>query len=80
MNEEKSVDISIEIDPLFSFHKLNSQGMEKAKRIAEIYSIIKKDLEYLCGDGREFSIVKTKLEEACFFSKKAMATKSENQE
>jgi hypothetical protein len=71
----------LEIDPLFQVHILNDQGKQKATVIACKFH------ELLCSlrglglkEGRELSIVKTKLEEACFFAKKSMANESENQE
>jgi hypothetical protein len=39
------------------------------------------NLEAITGaGGREMAIVRTKLEEAAFFAKRAMATQAENQE
>jgi hypothetical protein len=38
------------------------------------------DLQEVCPESREFSITKTKLEEACFFAKKSVAIQPENQE
>jgi len=38
-------------------------------------------LEGMCGtEGREMAIVRMKLEEACFFAKKAMASQKHNQQ
>lgn len=67
------------IDPLFQFHRLNDDGIKKAEAIAETFTVILADLKRWCPDGREFSIVKTKLEEASFFAKKSMANAPENQ-
>lgn len=67
------------VSPLFQFHKLNKGGIQKAVNIAETFDILLRDLQRWCPDGREFSIVKTKLEEASFFAKKAMASAKENQ-
>lgn len=67
-------------DPLFQVHRLNEKGMERAKAIAELFDILLEKLTPHCIGGREFSITRTKLEEACFFAKKAMASQPENQE
>lgn len=69
------------IDPLFTFHRLNPSGVEKAIKIAEVFTDLKNRLSGLCPENtREFAIVKTKLEEASFFAKKAMAGDVVNQE
>jgi hypothetical protein len=66
--------------PEFTFHLLNDIGKEKAIQVADIFSGTLNRLEFVCGQtGREMSIVRTKLEEACFFAKKAMAVREENQ-
>ena len=64
----------------FEVHKLNEKGQGLAKAIAgEFYGFLC-SLEGMCGkEGREMAIVRTKLEEACFFAKKAMANQKENQ-
>ena len=67
------------IDHLFEFHRLTEDGITKAKSIAEAFTNLLYDLEKLCPTCREFSIVKTKLEEASFFAKKAMANDPSNQ-
>lgn len=67
------------MDPLFEVHKLNENGLKLAAGIAEIFNNAKDQLSTYCPDGREWSIVKTKLEEACFFAKKAMANDPKNQ-
>jgi len=66
---------------LFQFHKLNGIGMVKAESIAKDFGKLLGSLKVTLGDqeSREFSIAKTKLEEACFFTKKAMAIQKENQ-
>lgn len=67
------------IDPLFRFHKLNEDGCNKAHSIACAFDELLRTLKSLCPEVREFSIVKTKLEEASFFAKKAMANDVTNQ-
>ena len=68
------------MDPVFEVHMLNEDGKGKANVIAA------KFYELLCvlegiglGPSREMSIVRMKLEEACFFAKKAMANEKSNQ-
>ncbi|HZR56339.1 MAG TPA: hypothetical protein VFA74_05670 [Terriglobales bacterium] len=69
------------MDQLFAFHKLNDEGQKKAVAIADTFGILLATLRSLCPEQtREFSIVKTKLEEACFFAKKSMAIQPENQQ
>lgn len=64
----------------FAVHMLNEQGKQKAGEIARAFENLLNNIEAICGtDGREISLVKTKLEEASFFAKKMMAQKPENQ-
>lgn len=62
------------MSPEFQTHILTDEGIEKAKMIAQVFDDTLVQLEALCPrNTREFSICKTKLEEACFFAKKSMA-------
>lgn len=67
------------IDTLFQVHRLNEDGLKKAEEIAGAFNNCLINLRGMCPEGREFAIVKTKLEEAAFFAKKAMANVKENQ-
>jgi hypothetical protein len=60
----------------FAVHMLTEDGKYKAKVIAEAFNNCLHALERVCAEGREMAIVKTKLEEACFFAKKSMAQKN----
>ena len=62
----------------FAVHMLNADGKEKAGEIALAFDHLLAQLEVLCPAGRELAIVRTKLEEACFFAKKAMASDASN--
>jgi hypothetical protein len=63
----------------FAVHILNDEGIAKANLIKSMFNAFLDELQERCGPGREFSIVKTKLEEACFFAKKSMANQEVNQ-
>jgi hypothetical protein len=68
------------MDPAFEVHMLNEDGKGKANVIACKFHELLCGLEGIgIGPSHEMSIVKTKLEEACFFAKKAMANQKENQ-
>ena len=62
----------------FAVHMLNESGKIKAAYIALAFDECLDKLLRLIPTCRETSIVKTKLEEACFFAKKAMAKVPEN--
>ncbi len=64
----------------FATHILNESGKQKAAAIQETFDTALNTLATICKPGRELSIVKTKLEEASFFAKKAMATDADNQQ
>lgn len=59
--------------PAFQVHMLTDDGKVKAARIANVFDAALTELQAICPGGREMSIVTTKLEEAAFFAKKAMA-------
>jgi hypothetical protein len=64
----------------FEVHLLNEQGIEKAKALAVAFDELLTKLEPLMPlSSRYTSLVCTKLEEASFFAKKAMAILPENQ-
>ncbi len=57
----------------FAVHMLTDDGKKKAALIADAFDNVLGRLNELCPAGREMAIVTTKLEEASFFAKKAMA-------
>lgn len=65
--------------PEFEVHMLNESGKEKSRSIAMAFDILLNNLENDMKEGRYLSIVKSKLEEACFYAKKSMASRKENQ-
>lgn len=68
------------MDPLFKVHMLNAEGKRLALEISCMFEDLLLGTTSICGTGREMAIVRTKLEEACFFAKKAMASLPHNQE
>lgn len=64
----------------FAVHMLNDEGKQKAARIQELFDYCLNGLEEVCMEGRHLAVCKTKLEEACFFAKKAMAINLNNQQ
>lgn len=69
------------IRPEFTVHRLNAAGLSFAEQVAQVMSRTLNELETLCGAGsREMAIVRTKLQEASFFAKRAVAERPEFQE
>lgn len=63
----------------FRVHMLNEKGKGLASEIAGAFDELAARLFLICPQGRELAIVMTKLEEACFFAKKAIANVEANQ-
>ena len=59
--------------PEFRTHTLTEDGKAKAAKIAMAFDSLLAELETIVPTGRPLSLVKTKLEEACFYAKKGMA-------
>lgn len=57
----------------FQVHLLNEEGIHVAKTLAYKFSVIANWIQSVGIEGRELSIALTKLEEASFFAKKAVA-------
>ena len=69
------------IHSAFTVHKLNGGGLARAKQLAEKFSELAAFIDSVApASSREKSLAMTKLEEASFFAKKAMAINPENQE
>jgi len=64
----------------FTVHKLNERGMAMAVDIARIFADTLALLDDIVTVGRERALIVTKLQEACFFAKRAIAFNPANQE
>lgn len=65
----------------FAVHILNKDGLERAGELAKQFSSFLDGLEATCGvGGREMALVRTKLQEASYYAKRAIAMLPENQE
>lgn len=62
----------------FESFNLTVEGLNNLDRISAQFDHLLETLAVLCPTGREFSIAKTKLEEACFFAKKSAASSPTN--
>lgn len=61
----------------FQVHMLNEQGKIKAVDLANLFAHCLDEVEKICGEeGREMALVRTHMELASFYSKKAMAPKN----
>lgn len=69
-----------DISPEFDVHLLNDQGLLKAREIAVAFSRLVTELDRIgVPGGRNRALVITKLQEASFFSKRAIAEDQANQ-
>lgn len=61
--------------PQFQVHRLTEEGLAQATVVALKFDELLYSLDAITGaaSSREMAIVRTKLEEACFFAKKALA-------
>lgn len=76
--------------PEFVVHRLNADGLFKADEIARAFSDCLSRIEaaleipqpgIVIGEqARCLAVVRTKLQEACFFAKRAIAVHEDNQE
>jgi hypothetical protein len=64
----------------FAHFTLNADGRQKITEVAKAFDSLLGTLERLAPAGREMSLVRTKLEEASMFARKAVSLQSENQE
>ena len=64
---------------MFESKKLNDEGLCRIEIVKEAFKGLLNKLEFSCPEGREFSIVKTKLEEACFYAVRSVSLNPENQ-
>jgi len=67
-------------NPEFEVHRLNQRGLENADSIATWFDTVLEEIKGIVPEGRQLSLVKTHLEQACFYAKKGMAQQSANQE
>lgn len=68
------------MNPEFEVHILNEDGIEKAQDLAASFDTCLQDVLVINPNpSREMSLVRTHLEIASFFAKKAMANQPENQ-
>lgn len=65
----------------FQVHLLNEKGIRHARELANNFSTLLAFIEKLVPDpaSPDRAIAKQKLQEACFFAKRAMAERPENQ-
>lgn len=61
--------------PYYGPYLVTPEGHDKAVAVGEAFAECHEKLAKLVPDGREWAVVKTKLEEASFFAKKAVAEK-----
>jgi hypothetical protein len=65
----------------FRVHRLNETGLDVAAQLGEIFTEALDKIEAIVGpEGREMALVRTNLQHASFFAKRAMAQQSRFQQ
>ena len=65
---------------LFKVNRLNEDGMKKADDIAAVFNMAYERLAAICPtESSQFKTAEQKLEEACFYAKKSVASLVKNQ-
>ena len=62
----------------FDQYILSDTGENKYIKINNLFDNLLSDVIEVCPSSRELSLVKTKLEEACYFAKRAMVLDPKN--
>jgi hypothetical protein len=68
----------IQVSTIFGIHLLNLEGRKKAQAIGEHFQLLLDWLKSVVPEGREMALMKTKLEEACFYAKAGMSRHVDN--
>lgn len=63
----------------FQVHILNDDGIAKARVLGDLFSGLLTSIEQMIPPGRDLAVVVTKLQEASFFAKRAVAADPANQ-
>jgi hypothetical protein len=61
------------MNQLFNSFQLTQEGIEKLEKVSIQFDDLLIFLSKQCEESREFSLCKTKLEEACFYAKKSIS-------
>lgn len=64
------------MDPIFQVHRLNEEGIARAGHVAAAFQDLLSTLDVITPperDGWAWALMRTKLEEACFYAKKSLA-------
>lgn len=67
------------VDTIFESIALNEQGQKRLASITLAFNDLLDGIRPIVPEGREWSIIKTKLEEACFYAKRGMSLAATNQ-
>jgi hypothetical protein len=67
------------LSPEFSSYQLNELGQARCQNISVAFDTLLKVVEAALPESRQLSIIRTKLEEACFYARKGVSLRQEYQ-